>query len=280
MRFINLIKQNTYRWRRNLLKDLLSIFYWRDKIIYFIRFKKALPEEMPWFIIAGLPKCGTVWLVEALKKYPQFNYVENPFYKHKHEIRFFSLNFDKPIKKYLETFKQLDLGKLNFEKSPDYSVMSKMKIKLIKKLNPTIKIILIFRDPVERTFSNAKMDLIRKKNISLIPENDSAFYKHYDSQFERYNYEKILKKWYCVFPKDQILVLSLEDIKLKPQNVLKRVFCFFNIDDDFKKYRMDVAKNETQAKPIPEAHRAYIERKIPDTIKFWNNNKRIFRLEQ
>lgn len=171
---------------------------------------------MPNFIIAGLPKCGTVWLVDALKEYKSFNYVENPFYEHKHEIRFFSFNFDKPIKEYFNVFRKQDQSLLSFEKSPDYSVMRKNRIKLIKKLNPSIKIILIFRDPVERAFSNAKMDLIRKREVKLSNENDYLFFKNYDSQLRRYDYKKILDKWYDVFSKDQILILSLEDIKSHP----------------------------------------------------------------
>jgi len=219
-------------------------------------------------------------LVEALKQYPQFNYVENPFYTHKHEIRFFSFNFDQPIKAYLNTFKEQTAGKLNFEKSPDYSVMSITRIKFIKKLNPTIKIILIFRDPIERAFSNAKMDLIRKKNIILTPENNKLFFKHYDSQLRRYDYEKILKKWDSVFPKEQLLILSLEDIKAQPQNVLKKVFAFFDVRCELKDFSLNEAKNVTKAAPIPEVHRKYIETQIPDMIKFWNENAEIFRINK
>ena len=73
MGLLKLIKRKTYKYRRDLIKSSLSFYHWRDKFPYFIGVKKALPEEMPHFIIAGLPKCGTVWLVEALEQYPQFN---------------------------------------------------------------------------------------------------------------------------------------------------------------------------------------------------------------
>jgi hypothetical protein len=262
------------------MKGALSLYNWRDKFPYFMGVKKAKKDEMPDFIIAGLPKCGTVWLVEALKEYSQFNYVKNPFYSHKHEIRFFSFNFNQPIKAYLNTFKKQTAGKLNFEKSPDYSVMSTTRIKLIKKLNPTIKIILIFRDPIERAFSNAKMDLIRKKNIILTPENNKLFFNNYDSQLRRYDYEKILKKWGSVFPKEQLLILSLEDIKAQPQNVLKKVFTFFDTEYKPQNFSLDEAKNTTKAGPLPESHRKYIIKQIPDIIKFWNENAEIFRINK
>lgn len=261
-------------------KNILSLFHWSDKYAYYLRLKKTTPAEMPNFIIAGLPKCGTVWLVDALKEYRSFNYVENPFYEHKHEVRFFSFNFDKPIKEYFKVFKKQDPSLLSFEKSPDYSVMRKNRIKLIKKLRPNIKTILIFRDPVERAFSNAKMDLIRRKNIELIPENDQLFFKNYDSQLRRYDYEKILEKWYSVFPKNQIMVLSLEDIKSQPEKVLSNVFSFLGCDEKVNttNSNLNKAKNITKAKSIPDSHKEYIEKRIPDIIDFWNNNQDIFRL--
>lgn len=278
MSFLKLIKQKTYKHRRDAMKGALSLYNWRDKFPYLIGLKKAKKGEMPDFIIAGLPKCGTVWLVEALKEYSQFNYVENPFYSHKGEIRFFSFNFDKPIKAYFKAFKQQAPGKLNFEKSPDYSTMSTTRIKLIKKLNPTLKTILIFRDPAERAFSNAKMDLIRKRNIPLTPENYDVFYRHYDGQLRRYDYEEILKKWYSVFPKEQLLILSLEDIKIQPQKVLEKAFNFFDTAYEPQDFSLDEAKNTTKADPLPESHRKYIEKQIPDIIKFWNENTGVFRI--
>src|SRR5690606_22189836 len=112
----------------------------------------------------------------------------------KGEIRFFSHNFNQPISEYFQAFNEnRDLSKLAYEKSPDYSTMSKFRIRLIKKLNPNIKIILIFRHPIDRAFSNAKMDLARK-GIELNAENDHYFLNHYKGQIKRYDYEKIIKK--------------------------------------------------------------------------------------
>lgn len=279
---INYIKMKTYKHRRKLKKNILSLYHWSDKYVYFLGLKKITPNEMPNFIIAGLPKCGTVWLVDALKEYKSFNYVENPFYEHKHEIRFFSFNFDKPIKEYFNVFRKQDQSLLSFEKSPDYSVMRKNRIKLIKKLNPSIKIILIFRDPVERAFSNAKMDLIRKREVKLSNENDYLFFKNYDSQLRRYDYKKILDKWYDVFSKDQILILSLEDIKSHPERVLTNVFSFLECAEKVNTINSNLnkAKNITKAKSIPDSHKEYIEKRIPDIIDYWNNNQDIFRLKK
>src|SRR5690606_18762263 len=191
-------------------------------------FKETVPGSMPDFIIAGLPKCGTWWLVHALNTDPHFEFVSNPFIETKGETRFFSINFNQPISKYLNAFKtrRTTENKLLFEKSPDYSTMSLWRIRLIRKLNPSIKIILIFRDPVKRCFSNTKMDLMRVKGLELKPENDPLFFKSYKSQTRKYSYQKILKNWFKVFDESQILVLSMEDIKNKPFQVLEKTSRF------------------------------------------------------
>ncbi len=281
MNFIRRLGKSTYKYRRGAVKTTLSFYHWRDKIPYLLGLKKALPQEMPDFVIAGLPKCGTVWLVDVLKQHSRFNYVKNPFYTDKHEIRFFSFNFDKPIKKYFKAFKNQHPNLISFEKSPDYSTMSISRIRLIKKLNPTIKIILIFRNPVDRAFSNAKMDLIRKKDVALTPQNNYLFFRHYDNQLRRYDYEKILKKWWCVFPKEQILILSLEDIKASPKKVLNKVFDFFEVEQEHRSHKPDLneAKNVTRASSIPKEHKDYIQKQIPEIMEFWNKNDETFRLD-
>src|SRR5690554_5713030 len=135
------IRRKLYRFKRNMINNGNSLYSWRDKLSYFLGIKKASRKEMPDFIIAGLPKCGTVWMVRVLRSDKQFQYFENPFFKNKGEIRFFSRNFNQSISKYFRAFKtkQRDLTKLAYEKSPDYSTISRTRIRLIKKLNPDVK---------------------------------------------------------------------------------------------------------------------------------------------
>lgn len=234
---------------------------------------------MPDFIIAGLPKCGTVWMVRVLRSDSQFQYFENPFFENKGEIRFFSYNFNQPIAKYFNVFNSeiRDPSKLAYEKSPDYSIMSISRIKLIKKLKPDVKIILVFRDPVDRAFSNAKMDLSRK-GVALNSENEQYFLDHYKSQGKLYDYERILNNWYSVFETSQILVLSLEDIGEKPLKVIEKIYTFLgreiNIDHDLYENPNATAKSN-----IPLSHRSYLEATIGSIITYWESNRSLFRIE-
>lgn len=229
-------------------------------------------------MIAGLPKCGTVWLVDALKSDERFQYVKNPFFMDKGEIRFFSRNFNQPIKNYFQAFQKKDTNQLTFEKSPDYSVMPTSRMRLIKKLHPKIKIILLFRDPVDRLFSNAKMDLIRVKGLELVTENDNEFFKAYKSQAHIYNYKAIVRNWSDVFSSHQILILSLEDIKLTPELVLKKVYEFLEVPYFGTITDISEARNTTKASGIPDHHAEFIRGLLGETLNYWNKNKGLFRI--
>ena len=87
-----------YKTRRNLIKQFYSLFHWFDKIPYLFNMGKD-KIYMPDLLIVGLPKCGTVWLVETIKQHDNIHFISNPFYDNKGEIRFFSKNFNFPIKK-------------------------------------------------------------------------------------------------------------------------------------------------------------------------------------
>ena len=263
-----------YKQRKQTLKYVKSLISWKDKLLYLLGYNKK-NISMPDFIIAGLPKCGTIWLVNLLRQHPNLSYVENPFFSNKGEIRFFSRNFKFPIKKYFDAFKNKKEGCLYFEKSPDYSTMSKARIKLIKKLNPDIKIILIFREPVSRTYSHAKMDLIRNRGLEVNQENNHLFLKHYRSSSQVYNYPTIIKKWESVFKKSSLLYLSLEQIKEDPKLVSKKILDFLHVQDNFN-FSFFEPTNSIKTKPIPEDHKAFIKKMNQETINFWQNNQELF----
>lgn len=274
---MKILRLDFYQLKRRIIKS----YYWRDKIPYLLGLKKAESGSMPDFIIAGLPKCGTVWLVKALQSDSNFEYIENPFLKNKGEIRFFSINFNQPLSKYLFAFKNRrgSGDKLLFEKSPDYSKMSIWRLRLIKKLNPSIKIILLFRNPIERLYSNAKMDLIRKDKIEMKAENDHLFFKNYKSKIGEYDYHRIINNWLSVFNKSQIIILSMEDIRDNPEEVLLNIYTFLN-RNFFNEYEeADKPENVTRSSPLPDSHRAYLRKNFASTIEYWENNQSLFRLK-
>lgn len=264
-----LVKTMFYKKRRKFYNGIREFISWYDKWPYLLGFKRAPENSMPNFIIAGLPKCGTYWLVDALKKDPKFKFVSNPYLEEKGEFRFFSIHFSKPIQTYFDAFLPYP-SYLTFEKSPDYSIMGRLKLKLLLKLNPDIKIILLFRDPVQRLFSSAKMELIRKRGLVIESNTDHLFFNHYKTESKKYDYQAIIGNWKEVFKPEQLLFLSLEQISSSPEEVLNKVYDFLNVPYLSLNETLTEAKNRTADISFPEHHKAYIENVVGD-IKFSEN---------
>ena len=119
---------------------------------------KEIRNHFPDFLGIGAQKAGTTWLYENLRRHPQM-YLPNT-----KEIHYFDWYFYKSIHWYCKHFMAVEKNKLKGEITPCYSTLSENKIKLIHKINPQLKIILILRNPIERAWSQAVMNLAKKAN--------------------------------------------------------------------------------------------------------------------
>ena len=105
-------------------------------------------EALPHFLIVGAPKCGTSWLAGALRRHPRVLMAPN-------EIEYFSSHLDRPLVWYLDHFRQWghltlppEAGEafVTGEKSAGYSGLSLSRIRLVHRLLPDVRLILMIRD--------------------------------------------------------------------------------------------------------------------------------------
>ena len=122
---------------------------------------KETPTNFPNFLGIGAQKAGTTWLYKNLRKHPQLYLPETK------EIHYFDWYFYKSIKWYCKYFKSAKKTQITGEINPCYSVLSERKIKLIHKINPKLKIILLLRNPIERAWSQAVMNLVKTKKANI-----------------------------------------------------------------------------------------------------------------
>ena len=122
---------------------------------------------------------------------------------------------------YLRLFEDLD--GIRGEITPSYSILSDQDIKKIKQLFPDIKIILLFRDPIERAWSHYKY--VNKESDY---ENLKKIKKFINSkrQEERSNHQKILSKFHKHFPKEQLYISYFDRIKSEPDKLLSEIVGF------------------------------------------------------
>ena len=131
---------------------------------YLIYCKLTGPFRMkPDFIIIGSEKCGTTSLYEYLKKHP------NIIASTGKEVSFFDKNFHRGngwyksffpsllTKFFKQTFSRTKI--LTFEATPRY-LIHPHAAKRISKLYPNVKLIVLFRNPIDRAYSHYEQETI------------------------------------------------------------------------------------------------------------------------
>ncbi len=106
-------------------------------------------------------------------------------------------------------------------------------IERIHALNPEMRIVFLFRDPVERAWSHAMMYFRNRLGRSHIQVDDidpdqleTLLAKHRQSVG---NYARNLKRWQAVFTPQRVFVSDLEAISRDPIAVLDELYAFLGI---------------------------------------------------
>lgn len=190
-------------------------------------------KRKPDFLIIGAQKSGTTWLLEVLKKH-------SDVFMAPAEIHFFNNkeNYKKGFDWYSEFYKDAASDKLVGEKTPVYFSISKDSDEQISKTLakdlPAVKMIVMLREPVARSISALKHH-IRKGRINpnysldyIIKEKPEILDKYDILNFSKY--DEILEEYYKHFPSIQLKVLFYEDIKRNPENLIREVCEFLNLN--------------------------------------------------
>tara|TARA_Y100000996_G_C22480279_1_gene625872 strand:+ start:217 stop:1059 length:843 start_codon:yes stop_codon:yes gene_type:complete len=205
----------------------------------------AASRVLPDFIIIGTVRSGSTSLYHNICEHPSV--IEAAY----DEIGFFDSNYHLgeswyrsmfPTQKMMDNIRKNTGHSITGEDTPFYFWKEEV-IKKILKLIPKIKLISIFRNPVDRAYSNYQLG-IRTKTEKLtfeeaIEEEISTLEKfsfrecieRKRSYLAKSLYENQIHGWLDGFPKNQIHFLSTEEMQSNPQGSLQRIFEFLNISD-------------------------------------------------
>jgi tetratricopeptide (TPR) repeat protein len=200
---------------------------------------KPRKKRMPDFIIIGAAKCGTTSLYQYLGFHPQI------LFPHKKELNFFDRHFALGLDWYLAQFPSItDRAKfVTGEASPNY-FCNPEAARAIAKTYPQMKLIVLLRNPVERTISwyyhqvnrGAEKKSVEAAIISEIQQLKTLKKSDFNT-IERLPakivpgslYVYHLQFWINLFPREQFLILKSEDLYGTPAGVMERVFNFLNL---------------------------------------------------
>jgi hypothetical protein len=195
------------------------------------------------FLIIGAQKCATTWLYECIKEHPE---ICLPKHKREHEYIGGKIYKERGLEWYYSLFNCSETQKVAGAVSVEY-IVNPDSPNLVHQLNHDMKFVLNVRNPVDRAISAIKW-YIRKKEI---PDNHYAIYCELkkavenfkfsevnpDDKFEdilyRGLYAKLLERYYELFPPDSFLILHYNDIKQNSKAVLKNLFTFLNVNNEF-----------------------------------------------
>ena len=205
----------------------------------------------PNFIGIGAQKCATTWLHDILSDHPEVCLGSTK------EIDFFSYYYDFGFEWYERQFACVGAPVAIGEVSPSYFHDSVVP-KRVFSYDPTMRLILFLRDPVERALSNHKHEV----RIGHVSGTDLSFefgILNNPSYVEQGRYATHLERWLGFFPRAQLLVLLFEDIVADPRAAAGTVYEFLRIDGHHVSHAVAARSNESYVHryPLLERMRVY-----------------------
>ena len=216
-------------------------------------------NSLPNFILVGAMKSGTTSMYNYLNEHPQIYlpYTKEPRFfisikllnKENLDNRYLNPNSVNPINN-LSSYKDLFTNVKNEiavgEASPQYLITYESTIPLIKKYLGDIKILIILRNPVDRSFSAYKHNRRLKHRTTKILHEKLSLKDALKQEEERIKtrefplmfYYKTLSMYYDQVKsyKDnfsEVFICKFEDLEANPLLLMKNIYTFLEVDNNF-----------------------------------------------
>jgi hypothetical protein len=185
------------------------------------------------FVVIGAQKAGTTALYDYLADDPAIGLSDVK------EVHFFddeSQDWAAPDYGAYHAHFPADGPAIRGEATPIY-IYWPNALERIAAYNPAMRLILLLRDPVERAWSNWRMETsrgvetnpfgwcIRRGRQRLFQAEPWGHHREF-SYVERGFYAAQITRLFEVFPREQVLILRAEDLRADPNPVLGRISAF------------------------------------------------------
>lgn len=158
-------------------------------------------------------------------------------------------------------------GKVTGELTPSYSILTPKDVLKMAELLPKTKIIFLMRNPVLRAWSMLRFASQQGKAIdfndveSLVRETNAR------SQAQRSDYTRTIDNYAKAFGKDRILVGFYDAIASNPQDLIKQVLSFLDVDSTLtNRMEFDMIPNVSPKIEMPEVVFDHLREKYAEPI--------------
>lgn len=203
-----------------------------------------MTRARPTFLYVGMPKAASSWIFEILRQHPDI------FVPTAKNIEFFDRNYHRGMDWYLGHFAAADGARAIGELSHDYYSADDACARIRRHL-PDVKIICCLREPGDFLVSSFNYSRV----YELDRDCDLDSYAN-TTVLERYlRYEGNLRQFYDLFPAEQIKVVFFDDIHASPGRVIRELYRFLEVDEDFQPAFADRKVNAArQARSLAITH--------------------------
>jgi len=247
--------------------------------------------RFPDFLIIGPQRTGTTWLHANLRFHPQVFLAEpkelfffsrlktpdDPRFQ-SNELGWYLRFFRDPLWRYLaksavslRRYRQLYRPRVRGEATASYAAIDPDVIREIALLKPDIKAIMMIRDPVDRAWSHAKKDLVRKTQRKVRDVSDEEFQRFFVQPYQLgcARYVHNFDQWAGQLRDGHLRTWLFDDVQRRPEAMLTEVMDFLGVDSS-PRYVGDLAReavNPTASSRIPERHRHFLEELFADDLR-------------
>ncbi|MEX1037869.1 MAG: sulfotransferase domain-containing protein [Acidimicrobiia bacterium] len=195
-------------------------------------------RDLPDFLIIGGIRCGTSSMSNYLSTHPDAGIPQA-----RKEVHYFDRSHARGPNWYRSWFPlRFPRGKICGEASPTY-LMDPVVPQRVAGLLPSVKLVVLLRDPVERAASHYSLRRARGAEpestlaAALEDEEQRLLGKSHhpgvtgliDCYFEQGSYIKGLRRWLAYFDRDSFLVVNCADFFKDPANVYDQTLSFLGL---------------------------------------------------
>jgi hypothetical protein len=155
-----------------------------------------------------------------------------------------------------------DERRLSGDITPKYCELPDPHILRIRDAYPHIRIVISVRDPVEREWSRAKMNLCAKRGRRPEDVSDAEWIAHFDSpiQAAANDYLSLYRRWTARFGEDAVHLFFFDDVVNEPRETLEALCRFLGLSSPPEAVMRDIERprNAGLTAPVPDHLRSYL----------------------
>jgi hypothetical protein len=201
---------------------------------------------LPNFLVIGSMKAGTSSLYQYLRLHPEV------FMPKTQEIHFFSdHNWHRGLRWYEKQFAGGENAVAIGDNSPAYAMQPRHSEapERARRIVPEARLVYLIRQPVERMVSHYHHRRVsggetRPIETALREEPDYLDTSRYAYQIER---------WLELFPREQLLVVTQDEMRENRRDFLRRVYGFIGVDPDWWSPELSGAWNVSETRKLQRA---------------------------